>query len=522
MDPQVLKEESKCLQDMISYIRREIQNKRNKAHSTYRETKLSYSPGPEDVENVRYYRQLAKQIHEEAEVLENIKESPYFARMDFTLFDKVKTEDISILIGKKSIYGNGQMLIHDWRSPIGQRYYIKNELQFSHENYRYEILLRRALEIKEAKLIKYFDEYVFGNELFKDGVADPFLVTVLREKRKIRQLTDIIKTIQLNQNTIIREPIIQNMIIQGCAGSGKTMILLHRLSYLLFNNPNIQLDSVKILTPNNIFDRHIDELAKSLDIDKIERYTVSDYYKNLLERYSVHIKYDKDIGSENEVNNDFVNFIYSDDFRSKLQNYYNSWYKRIMMQVEDGGILGIANKLGLESPHGRTYKEKIDDVYGLGSKIVTFQNENLSNIKKHKKRLSKLQDIIVSLTDSLKEEKDSFDLFIRANLSKKENWLDRVKEYEQKFLTIGEGIYGIDKLNSDINTLHTKAKHLQEEITQCENEIENCGAFSFFRKRKLKQQCEKLIQENTALIGPNGRLSLLLATKKFRNRTTPL
>ena len=64
---------------------------------------------------------------------------------------------------------------------------------------------------------------------------DEFLIKILLDKKDSNKLTDIIYTIQGNQNRIIRANSMESFIVQGCAVSGKTMILLHRLSYLKFN-----------------------------------------------------------------------------------------------------------------------------------------------------------------------------------------------------------------------------------------------------------------------------------------------
>ena len=67
---------------------------------------------------------------------------------------------------------------------------------------------------------------------------------------------------------MIRHTHKKNMIVQGCAGSGKTMILLHRLSYLKYNNLILNLDKAVIITPNDKFSLFINELAESLELER--------------------------------------------------------------------------------------------------------------------------------------------------------------------------------------------------------------------------------------------------------------
>jgi DNA helicase IV len=150
---------------------------------------------------------------------------------------------------------------------------------------------------------------------------------VLIEKRSNHKMTDIIKSIQSNQNSIIRENHKSNIIVQGCAGSGKTMILLHRLSYLKYNNflPNSKF--VKIITPNKEFSMFINDLANSLELEDIERITMLDYLWNFCLQYQSLFSIENrknEYGlnfskSELEVNADAINFLIGLDILSEMK-----------------------------------------------------------------------------------------------------------------------------------------------------------------------------------------------------------
>jgi len=78
-------------------------------------------------------------------------------------------------------------------------------------------------------------------------VYDEFLKELI-ERRTSAEFKNIVFSIQKAQGAIISEPYNQNLIVQGCAGSGKSMILLHRLPILLYDNE-------KTLKRNNIYMR---------------------------------------------------------------------------------------------------------------------------------------------------------------------------------------------------------------------------------------------------------------------------
>lgn len=279
----------------------------------------------EDRESLQYKKQRNAEIEQKATELFPYTENPYFCRMDFSV-QKGGEDQREIYVGKSGLNIEGQQLIYDWRSPVGQRYYRKSETRFDYNGYKYTLLLRRALQIEKGNLIDFNDEYISGISEIINNITDPFLVKTLKEKRAKHHLTDIIKTIQENQNDIISYSVQKNFILQGCAGSGKTMILLHRLSHIAFNNPHFDFSKVKILTPNNNFNMHIIELYKELGLDKIEMYTVNDYYYCLLHLYDQNRwGRPKSIASDSSIDNSLVEEIYSKHFLNKIVANYNQY-----------------------------------------------------------------------------------------------------------------------------------------------------------------------------------------------------
>lgn len=223
--------------------------------------------------------------------------TPYFARMDIIIDDQQSRALEIAYIGKKGVYHESCLLISDWRSEIGQQYYIKNITKFIYNGLNYDLQLRRALRIRNSILTGYENEFAkaaylkdltheeVAADMQTEKITDPFLQDIIRQKHFQNKLTDIIESIQENQNAIITYDENNSIVVQGCAGSGKTMILLHRLSFIKFRNRSLDLTKLKILTPNKLFSMYINDLSKSLELETIERLTVSEYYAELLSRY---------------------------------------------------------------------------------------------------------------------------------------------------------------------------------------------------------------------------------------------
>lgn len=73
----------------------------------------------------------------------------------------------------------------------------------------------------------------------------------------------MVATIQKEQDAIIRNRTAYNLIVDGRAGSGKTVIAMHRLAWLLYNYKTLESDNVMILSPNSIFGDYISEVLRS-------------------------------------------------------------------------------------------------------------------------------------------------------------------------------------------------------------------------------------------------------------------
>ena len=91
----------------------------------------------------------------------------------------------------------------------------------------------------QKTLVDFFDS---------DVVANDELLTRYLARNKNAVLGEIIATIQKEQNAVIRRSPKMNLIVQGVAGSGKTTVAMHRISYILYNyeeefRPKISISS---------------------------------------------------------------------------------------------------------------------------------------------------------------------------------------------------------------------------------------------------------------------------------------
>lgn len=233
-------EETKHLKECRTLITENIETYEKQFEERHKETKMLF----DEVQggNVELYDQMmtSKSLEEHSynQLTKNqaALQRPYFGRIDYRNLDEKLFE--SIYIGKHGVLRDKiNVEVVDWRAPISTVYY-ENELgrgtysipdtntDGKGREYRIDLNLKRTYDIEEGRLQGYYDSDVAAN--------DELLVKYLSKNRDA-VLGDIIATIQKEQNEIIRESPFHNILVQGVAGSGKTTVAIHRISYIMYN-----------------------------------------------------------------------------------------------------------------------------------------------------------------------------------------------------------------------------------------------------------------------------------------------
>ena len=209
--------------------------------------------------------------------LEKLKESPYFARIDFV--SDVEEEADTFYIGRFGFSYCNEKLIFDWRAPISGMFYDYDIGRAGFEApvgwIEGELTRKRQFKIQNG-IMEYAIE---SSTNVQDEVLQKELAHTSDEKMK-----SIISTIQREQNVIIRNEKANTLIIQGVAGSGKTSIALHRIAFLLYRFKNqITAEDVTILSPNKVFADYISGVIPELGEEPICELSLQDIAANALE-----------------------------------------------------------------------------------------------------------------------------------------------------------------------------------------------------------------------------------------------
>ncbi len=276
--------EEQHLEDCIKVIQQNIDKYVQEFKDLSAETKELYDNYRSD--NPELHNDLVIGLDMKSQVERTLRKNmlalkkPYFGRIDYKEDgDKVS---FSLYLGKNGVRRNiTESLIVDWRAPISSVYYESDIGKSSYtsplgDRIDIELFLKRTYEIENSKLIDFYDSDVVAN--------DEFLTKYLSKNKEV-VLGEIIATIQKEQNEIIRDVPWHNVIVQGVAGSGKTTVAMHRISYILYNfKEKFRPDEFFIIGSNKMLLKYITGVLPNLDVYNVNQMTMEEFLIDLLDK----------------------------------------------------------------------------------------------------------------------------------------------------------------------------------------------------------------------------------------------
>ena len=459
----ILLKEEENLKSNLNKIEEKIGNLKLKLIRDEEECN-SYRGDYEYISEFRKYKNMCDKTRDEINKIQEICESPYFGHM--YLYEDEEDEDI--FIGENSITNSyGKNIVYDWRSPICSLFYA-NQHSKKYNDYNFVVKFKRQIEIENRKINKCVETY---NDNKDKVITDSFLKEVLRKKKNNSEFTDIIRTIQEKQNEIIRNNIDRNIICQGVAGSGKTVIIIHRISYLLFNYPKIRPNEFLFIAPNDNFKNELNQLNRKLEIDKIRLITLYEYY---IEKFNIFL-------NQNETE------------KYKLTNVIND--QNIDIEKEYSYEV-LNNKYSLIAD------EMLKNINEFKIKYnITYNDAELSLVDKYKKLYSFLKDRIEKYIKIKNKIKNQYEQILKS----------------KSFLP-----YNIGDNSNPKNTINNLWKNINSNKIKLENELDytkqqynkkNSLLVKLFRKKDIRLELDKLrtsINDLNSLISLNNKKLILV------------
>ncbi|MFG2811572.1 HelD family protein [Streptomyces massasporeus] len=150
----------------------------------------------------------------------------------------------------------------DWRADVARPFYLATG------HTPMGLRRRRHIATDGRRVTHLHDEILDLGDATRTGHEDPtgdaVLLAALNSARTGR-MSDIVQTIQADQDRIIRAPHRGVMVVEGGPGTGKTAVALHRAAYLLYEHRELLAKrAVLIVGPNPAFLGYIGEVLPSL------------------------------------------------------------------------------------------------------------------------------------------------------------------------------------------------------------------------------------------------------------------
>lgn len=153
-------------------------------------------------------------------------------------------------------------LLIDWRAPVARPFYLAT----GHTTMG--LRRRRHITTEGRVVTELHDEILDVGDRERTGFEDPsgdaVLLAAVNSARTGR-MGDIVRTIQAEQDRIIRAPHRGVLVVEGGPGTGKTAVALHRAAFLLYEHRELLAKrAVLIVGPNPAFLRYIGEVLPAL------------------------------------------------------------------------------------------------------------------------------------------------------------------------------------------------------------------------------------------------------------------
>jgi DNA helicase IV len=198
-----------------------------------------------------------------------------FGRIDHRAEDGVAGDTFYIgRIGLRD--ADREPLLIDWRAAAARPFYTATSGSPG------TLARRRHLHLRERTVVRLDDEVFDLDGLSEDDrsaiVGEAALLATLRRGRTGR-MTDVVATIQEEQDQVIRSGLQGVLVVQGGPGTGKTVAALHRAAYLLYTHRDVlERRGVLVVGPNATFMRYIEQVLPGLGETDVALATVGALY----------------------------------------------------------------------------------------------------------------------------------------------------------------------------------------------------------------------------------------------------
>ena len=167
-------------------------------------------------------------------------------------------------------------LLVDWRAPAAQPFYRATWAAPD------GVVRRRHLRTRGRAVLGIEDDVLDLeglSEAERNGLSGEAALLAALTASRTGRMTDIVATIQAEQDRIIRSDLPGVLVVQGGPGTGKTAVALHRAAFLLYTHrQRLARRGVLVVGPNPTFLRYIEQVLPSLGETDVLLSTVGELF----------------------------------------------------------------------------------------------------------------------------------------------------------------------------------------------------------------------------------------------------
>ncbi len=352
-DPKVLiSEEQRIVDDLVAHLQKEITDADQRLEKILMDFKKAKAMGPDA------YGMLVDANRAKKDVIENrsramaSKDELYETRVVLAYEDEDGSSgEEEYKIGLHSYGKGGDLFVVSWMLPLF-RNFILGEDDYTHRykdkkgetsTTSYHLRMKRNIKMRFSHVKNVMHMFPLTDEEAEKLIFDEFLQE-LADRRANEEFKNIVFSIQKRQAEIIKAPFKENLIVQGCAGSGKSMIMLHRLPIIMYDNQAITRNNVYIISPSETYIQMAEEMREQLEISDLQMGTLNQYYDYVLSKYQVDkavygtVNYRKELSSEQE------SYIYGPECITDMRSYVEGLFKEGKVKyAELQAFFGLTN-----------------------------------------------------------------------------------------------------------------------------------------------------------------------------------
>jgi DNA helicase IV len=227
--------------------------------------------GPGGTHQARLERDVSAAEHEKRLVqLGNTERGLCFGRTDDENRD-------TLYIGRIGLRDDDyELKLIDWRAPAARPFYAATPGSP-------QGLVRRRHIYTRQRTVTGVDDEVFDlgrlSERDRKTLSGEAALIAAVSSARTGRMSDVVATIQKEQDQVIRSELSGVLVVQGGPGTGKTVAALHRAAYLLYTHRRtLERRGVLVIGPNATFLRYISQVLPSLGETDVVLHTLGDLF----------------------------------------------------------------------------------------------------------------------------------------------------------------------------------------------------------------------------------------------------